>query len=381
VPAFLSSPISVAAGGAAQAKGSGAGQRDFVISAVAASVPIYAGGRITNTIESNRALVRASEADECTRALDLKLDVARAYISILRAYRTSGVARSNVASLAAQARDVENLLGQGRGIRNDLLAARTALANARQRELQQRNSLDRAWSTYNRYLGRPLNAIVPIEDLPEPPAPDLPDASARTTPDVAAAEPVIDEGRIQPLIGFALGHRSELSQLTEQAHSQRSQGEAQRASTRPQATFYAANLYQNARFLPSQTDSGTAAFLVSWTLFDGGKSRRKAASYDHRALSYTSQRADLAAEIALQVRTNYLNVQEARNRVPVTREALEGAEENLRVARSRYLSQRGTNTEVLDAEFSRIQSYDNYYTALYDAALSDFELHRALGDL
>ena len=37
-------------------------------------------------------------------------------------------------------------------------------------------------------------------------------------------------------------------------------------------------------------------------------------------------------------------------RIPVARAAIVQAEENLRVARGRYLQQRGTNTEVLDAE-------------------------------
>ena len=54
---------------------------------------------------------------------------------------------------------------------------------------------------------------------------------------------------------------------------------------------------------------------------------------------------------------------------------------NTIVARGRYLQQRGTNTEVLDAETSRVLCYDNYYNALHDTVLADFDLHRAVGDL
>ncbi len=98
-------------------------------------------------------------------------------------------------------------------------------------------------------------------------------------------------------------------------------------------------------------------------------------------MSTVSQRADLAAAIALQVRSAWLDTQETRLRIPVTRAAITQGEENLRVARTRYLQQRGTNTEVLDAENLRVQSYDNFYNANYDALLADFELHRAIGDL
>ena len=98
-------------------------------------------------------------------------------------------------------------------------------------------------------------------------------------------------------------------------------------------------------------------------------------------MSAVSQRADLATAIALQVRSAWLDTQETRLRIPVTRAAIVQGEENLRVARSRYLQQRGTNTEVLDAESLRVQSYDNFYNATYDAVLADFELHRAIADL
>ena len=53
----------------------------------------------------------------------------------------------------------------------------------------------------------------------------------------------------------------------------------------------------------------------------------------------------------------------------------------VRVARGRYLQQRGTNTEVLDAEAARVQSYDNYFNAVYDAIVAGFDLRRAVGDI
>ena len=153
-----------------QPRAASGGQDQFTISAVAAIVPIYTGGRIRNTIASNRAQLNASRADEATTALDLKLEVARAYVDVLRANRGVAVAESNVVSLTAQARDVANLVTQGRGIRNDLLAAQVARANAQQRNIQVRNRLSIAWATYNRYLCRSMDTVVPLEELAMAPA-------------------------------------------------------------------------------------------------------------------------------------------------------------------------------------------------------------------
>jgi outer membrane protein len=376
---FLTNPISVSSA-SGQPKAASGGQEQFTISAVAAIVPLYTGGRSRNTIESNRAQLSASQADLAAATLDLKLEVTRAYVAILRSNRGVAVARSNVESLSAQARDVTNLVNQGRGIKNDLLAAQVARANAQQREIQVRNRLTIAWATYNRYLCRPMEAVVPLDELVhEPPLP-----RNERGPDpvifMRADEPiVVDEAQIHSLFEHALRNRSELASLSEQSRSIQAQAAAERATTRPQLSFMVANLYQNVRFLPTQADSGAAAFVLSWTFFDGGKSRHHAMALEERSAAGISRRDDLAAGIKLQVRSAWLTCQENQRRIPLTRAAIAQAEENLRVARCRDIQQRGTNTEVLDAESARVQSYDNYFNALYDAVLADFELRRAVG--
>jgi outer membrane protein len=378
---FMTNPISVP-GSNGQPKAAPGGQQNFTISGVGAIVPIYTGGRIRNTIDSNKAIVNATRADEVSTALDLKLTVARAYVDVLRCNRGVTVAESSVGSLTAQAHDVASLVRQGRGIRNDLLAAQVARANAQQRQIQARNRLSIAWAAYNRYLCRPLDSIVPLEEL----ARDTPSGNRDQTADLDAladdtAPIVVDEAQIQALFSRALSQRSELASLSEQARSTHAQAGVERAKTLPQVSFLVANLYQNARFLPTEADTGVAAFLLNWTIFDGGRNRRHALAMEERAAAQISQRDDLASQIKLQVRSSWLTEQETLRRIPVARAAIVQAEENLRVARGRYVQQRGTNTEVLDAENSRVQSYDNYYNALYDAILANFDLRRAVGDL
>ena len=377
---FLTNPISVT-GSNGQPKAAPGGQQNFTISAVAATMPVYTGGRISNTIGSNRAIANASRADEVSTTLDLKLSVARAYVDVLRSNRGVTVAESSVVSLSAQSHDVAKMVDHGRGIRNDLLAAQVARANAQQCAIQARNRLSIAWATYNRYLCRPLEAIVPLTELAE----DLgPAASSKPTADAMNADAsqfTPDESQVRDLVYRAMANRSELVSLSEQARSSYSQAAVERAKTRPQVNFLVANLYQNVRFLPTEADTGAAAFVLNWTLFDGGRSRRHSMAIEERAAAQISQRDDLASQISLQVRSAWLTSQETQQRIPVARAAIVQAEENLRVARGRYLEQRGTNTEVLDAETLRVQSYDNYYNAVYDAILAGFDLRRAVGEL
>ena len=85
--------------------------------------------------------------------------------------------------------------------------------------------------------------------------------------------------------------------------------------------------------------------------------------------------------IALDVRQKWIDLLTSRKRVLVARQTTAQADENLRVARDRYQHQVGTNTEVLDAEASRVQAYTNFYNSSYQAVLAALRLRRAVGNL
>jgi outer membrane protein TolC len=84
--------------------------------------------------------------------------------------------------------------------------------------------------------------------------------------------------------------------------------------------------------------------------------------------------------VALQVRTRWLDVQQARRRLPVAHLAIAQAEENAKVVTDRYRQQSSTYTEVLDAESRRVQSLFNYHNSVYDENLAEFRVRRAVGE-
>ena len=100
-----------------------------------------------------------------------------------------------------------------------------------------------------------------------------------------------------------------------------------------------------------------------------------------RADALAETRADLESRIALQVRATEMQVRESHARIDLAQAAVAQAEENLRVARDRYQSGVGTNTEVLDAETLRLKSQSNHFNAIYDNVLAQQQLKRARGVL
>ena len=135
------------------------------ISLTSASIPLYTGGKLLKTVDSARHQLQAQRTEEVRTAIDLKLTVAEAYVSVLRAKRNLDTARSNVEQLASFARDVRNRLAQQLAIKSDDLAAQVSLANAQISEIQARTTLESAWATYNRYLCRPLDQYAELEEI------------------------------------------------------------------------------------------------------------------------------------------------------------------------------------------------------------------------
>jgi len=323
-----------------------------------ATLPLYTNGQISNNIDAADAAFQASRIQTSGKNQDLKLQVAEAFVGVLRAGRGLEVASSHVASLRAHTQDVENMHEQGMVSRNDLLAAQVTRADAQQEAIKAKNALDLAKSAYNRLLGRPLHQEGVLDDLqPEP----------------------FDES-LEMLTEQALRQRHELLALQEQRRALRHQADGIRAKTGPQIALNGGYEYMENQY---QAHEGKWFVNVGlqWKLFDGGVIRHQASASDRQAIVLQEQYDDLVSNVALQVRQYWLDVQETGKRIQVTKKAIAQAEENLKVNRDRYESGISTNTEVLDAETLRIRSQNNHANAVYDAVVAALRLKRAVGEL
>ena len=323
-----------------------------------ASVPLYTSGRITNGINAGTAMLNASEADKDSVMLNLKMQVAEAYVSVLRAMRGLEVTKSYVASLEAHERDVFSLYNQGIVARNDRLASQVSLADARQQMLQIQNQIDLAKASFNRLLQRPLGQETELEEL--------------TLENIDEALPA--------LIEKALTQRSELTAFSKKNQALRNQATGVRAEDMPQIALTGGYGYQQNDYLVEE-GQWSVTLGLQWNLFDGGVSNHKANAISRQANALQQHYNDFASVISLQTRKAWLDTQETQKRIHVTSKAVAQAEENLKVSRNRYNSGLTTNTEVLNAMTLRIKSQYNNANAHYDRLLAILQLKRAIGEL
>jgi outer membrane protein TolC len=333
---------------------------DFAQGSATLSVPVFTGGRITSSIAAAEAQGRGAGAQLTGAEQDLRLAVAETYVGVLRARRARAVADSNVRTLEALVSDVSAMFERELVPKNDLLAVQVALADARQNRLRAANAAEIALAAYNRRLGEPLDRPVDLEETLPAPA-ELP-------------------GELAALVALAGERRTELEALGEQAKAYGQMAKAERARLLPQVSVSGGYNYLENQFLDEESVA-MAGVGVQWALFDGGQARKRAAAMDRSRRATEERRADVESLIMLQVRQAWLGVDETQQRVRVTADAVEQAEENLRIARERYGAGLGTQTQLLEAETLRVRALTNRDDAVLDASLARLRLARAVGSL
>jgi len=335
---------------------------DQIISgSVQMKLPLYTGGQISAGIDAaQRNLVGASAEEQSARSL-LKLDVAEAYVDVLRARRALQAASASVESLAAHAADVQHMVERELVPKSDLLAARVALANAEQDRVRTANSVEIAQAAYNRRLGEPLERSPQLDE-------QIP------------ADVLLKAASVHALIGRALTSRNEIPAQAARVDALASQARAESGKVLPQLALIGAYTHFDNQILDRQ-DFSAIGVGFTWSLFDGGQARNRAAALRSASRAAENRLEDLRSQIELQVRQAWLDVQAAQARVKATGEAVAQAEENLRSSRELYGAGLATNTQVLNAVTLQVDAINNRDNATLDDSLSLLRLEYSVGAL
>ncbi len=332
----------------------------YVSGTVQMRIPLYSGGAIRAGISAARAGFAGAAAQERAALADLKLQVADAYVGVLRSQRRLAVAKAAVSSLRAHLRDVRAMYGRQLVAKSDLLAAEVALANARETKVDAANAVQISRAVFNRLLGEPLGRVPQLADaLPPYPVDGLPLAS---------------------LLRRALASRPELEALASRVGSLASRARAKTASRLPQLAAVGGFTHFDNQILNRENFSMVGVGLT-WRLFDGGRAASEADALRAESRAAGRRLEDLRSRIELQVRTDWLALAAARAKVAASRAATAQAAENLRISRQLYGAGLASNTQVLEAVSLSTRAADDHGDAVLDEALAKVTLAYAVGAL
>lgn len=299
---------------------------------------------------ASKAVLAASRYDTVRTRNLVAFQFTLAYFDLLDADKMVLVAKDEIDRIQAHLKDATNLYEQGVITKNDLLQAEVRLSDARQRFVNARNSRDIAASRVNNLLARPLDTKFQPADVREN---EISYPGKGAVPDMAQAWQ------------NAQKNRPELAVVAETMKSLDMEKKAAKSEYYPR--FFARGGYDYTKN-DFETPNGNFSLMLGMGInfYGGGITRAEVARLNGEEAKLLEQRDKLTDDIKLEVQTYVLDLENARERLDVTRDAVNQAKENLRINRTRYEEGVGTATDVMDALTLLTVAETNHYRALYD---------------
>ncbi len=352
--------------GGSGSSGSGGASSSLNGNILQANWNAYTSGRVDAQIEAAQKGLKNSTLEVEKQLQDLKVGVARAYFRLQTEDGNVEIAQSAVRNSEASLRDAEAQERAGVGTKFDVLRQQVQVANSQQRLLQAQNNRVVA----QRDLARALNFVQPTE--------------------VSARDPIEESGgwdlSLEDSIFQAYSKRVELPQFVAQEQQAKAQEQLAYASLGPQLSLTGAVDFAN-QFGGSNSSStgGQIGYSlggqVRWNFFDGGLAQGQAEQAAASAKIARVSFIDTNNQVRYQVEQQFFTLESSKKRIASSRQSQVQAEEALRLARLRFKSGVGTQTEVINTEDALTQAKVNLLQAVISYNQSLAELRRAVGIL
>ena len=317
---------------------------------------IYDFGRTATEVGVQRLNLTSSCFDLEDVKEQVTFNVKQAYYGVLKAKRNRDVASHVVKQFEEHLVQARGLYEVGTKPKFDVTKAQVDLSNAKLNLIRAENSLKIAMVTLNNAIGIPDAPEYGIED------------------NLSCQEWTMDFVQVREK---AYENRADLKSLL-------AKKQAAETSISLARKDYFPTLSGNASYsrvgesLPLN-EGWEAGLTVTFPLFSGFLTKYQVQEARSNLDVIRANEESLRQNILLEVKQAYLNLEEARERIPTAELAVRQAEENLELANGRYKADVGNPIEVTDALVAYSNAKLSYVQALYDCRVAGASLQRAMG--
>jgi outer membrane protein len=318
-------------------------------------------GRTSNLVASARERAEAQQAGAQATRADVLAQVDRAYFAALRSESVLTVARQTVAARQLVSDQVTALAASKLKSGLDVSFANVNLSEAKLLLVSAQNEAEAARAELAAALGYPGRQNLQLEDAPMPP---------ELVSDVTA------------LVGEALHNRPELAQLRAEQTAAESFAKAERALAFPTVSALA-----GVGVVPVRDDTelrgryGALGLNIAVPLFNGHLFSARRAEAELRAQAAQKIVADLENRVARDVQVAWLNANTAHDRMGLTAELRNEANQALDLAQTRYDLGLSSIVELSQAQLNKTSAEIANAAARYDYQLQRAVLAYQVGEL
>ena len=304
----------------------------------------------------------------------LIFNIIKAYYSLLEAEKLIDVDEQLLEQSRQNVEKIKAFVDAGIAIESDIATAKVQQASGELVVIRDRNNLDLARADLIVLMG--LEPTLPFTVV------DAPGYEKYMQTAVIETE----ELSIEDAVSYALAHRSEIEQSkTNLAISEIALTLAtlERLPKIRAECGYNVRLddYIRERNALKNHKSWDMSAGVSYSIFDGGRSRRIVQRAEIAMQRGKESLSQLEQSIALEVYQTYLSLERAKKSLDIASVQIEDAKMSLDVSQGRYEQQMIILLELLDAQTSYARALTNQVKAFYDYKVVKGTLERVMGVL
>jgi outer membrane protein len=326
---------------------------------------IFNGGYNFFNLKQSRALKSSMEYNFNDTKQQTIYVVKERYYNLLAAEKLLGVAEETLKSSEESFKRAEMLFEVGKVPKSDVLKAKVQLETDRLGVIEAQNALVVARASLNYVLGFDVNNTIKVVDNLD--VPEIEINYEDVIENAFARHPAIKKQEFdlkasKAGIGMAISqYLPSLSVYYAYSWSHKNFNEISHIFDRDYSWYMGATLS-----LPIFQGFSRYAYC--------GKAR----------LAYMSNQEALAQakrEVALEVQQAYFEVQQSKKKIAVTNDAVEAAEEDLRLNKEKYNLGAGTMLDLIDAQVSYTSARSDHIQALYNYKYAIARLEKSMGML
>jgi outer membrane protein len=323
---------------------------------------LYRGGQDYQRGKAAELGVEVSTLERGSIRNQLIQMVSSTYYGYLAAQAALAVAERSIEAVRSQLKQTRTRYETGTTLKADVLSIEVQLAQVRDARIQASNAVDLAHTAIKRLLGLPADQPLAVARLTNPPIPRSP--------------ATLDASLVQ-----ALEQRPEVEAAARQIEMRVSELKMARGAHLPKADAFV-SYGQDSRSPGFSTakDNLSAGVAVELELFSGFKTSQRVAAAERKLAQAREAERRVSLNVESEVKAAYLTLQEALERIEVTKASVhQAAEEALRLVTLQWQAGTVTVTRYIDANVDRDQAHSLAIAARYDALRAEAVLKKATG--
>ena len=325
---------------------------------VNASLPVFSGLRIKYGVQAAKYLEQAAKLDVENNKEDVIMNTANAFSNLFKAKEYVGLVKENLKQQQQRVTDFSNMEQNGLLARNDLLKAQLQESNVELTLLEAENDLQTTYVNMDLMLGLPENTEL------------IPDTSGFH---------LADAGSLIQWEQTALNNRKDISALSFREKAATMAIKTTKGEYYPGVAITGGLIAADIPNLLTINDALNIGVGLSYNFGVLWKTGARVAQANARLHQVQANESMLSDKIRLDITQAYQNYILSLKKIDVYTKAVDQANENYRITKSKFNNSLVTTTDLLEADVAQLQAQLSCLLSKADALVAYKKLQQTAG--